>query len=197
MNIGCVSRKESAPYSIWVDAKRAIMLVADRYAVPLGLSCPTDHIHKLFHFVEAKRWAYYLRHVARFNVPKEFSEKVEGVTHSYADSPIIGINKSYYTFGTLVHESVHFFSHHAFRKAFKVDKYEGATEYLTRSLLDDFGPRQDVHGQNDMYARELFPFLSILNSDADRQQLCRAYFNGENNAILQIGHRVNRFQGND
>jgi len=196
MNIGCVSRKESVPDSIWVEAKRAFMLVAERYAVPQGLSCPADHIQKLFHFVEAKRWAYYLRYVARFNVPKEMSAEVEGVTHCYADSPRIGINKCYYTFGTLVHESIHFFSHHAFRQAFKVDIYEGATEYLTRSLLDDFGPRRDVHGQNDMYARELAPFLSILDSDADRQQLCRAYIAGENNAIQQIGYRVNRFQTN-
>jgi len=176
------------------DAVTAFTLVQDRYAVPPGLPCPAGRILRNFHFVEAKRWDYYLRYVARFNVQEENAGKVEAVTHSYETTPKIGVNKEYHTFATLVHESVHFFSHYEFRRAFDVDSYEGATEYLARSVLGDFGPRRDINGQNDMYAREIIPFLSIAAGEFDRQQLCQAYFAGDQKAILRLNNRLSEFR---
>ncbi len=176
------------------DAVAAFTLVQDSYAIPPGSSCQAGRILRNFHFVEAKRWAYYLRYVARFSVREENAGKVEAVTHSYETAPKIGVNKEYHTFATLVHESVHFFSHFAFRQAFSVDGYEGATEYLARSVLDDFGPRRDINGQNDMYAREIIPFLSIAAGEFDRQQLCQAYFAGDKKAILLINDRFGEFR---
>jgi hypothetical protein len=173
--------------ALFIDAKRAFTLVANHYVIPLGLPDRSDRIHQHFHFVEASRWAYYLRFNARFNVPEINAGQVEAVTHSYETGPKIGVNKSYHTFGTLVHESIHFFSHYAFRQAFDVSGYEGATEYLTRKLLNDLGPRCDVSGDNNMYAREITPLLAIVTSDEIHDLLCQAYFlgNGETIATLQ------------
>jgi hypothetical protein len=177
------------------EANRAFMLVADHYATPAGLSLPPAHIHTLFHFVEANRWIYYLRHIAYFKVPDESATRVEGVTHSYASDPKIGINKSYHSFATLVHESVHFFSHYQFRKAFSVNHYEGATEYLARQLLQISGPRRDAQGQGDIYAEEVALFVSVFNQGLDIQTLCKAYFVGEKKAITQIKNQLNESIG--
>ncbi len=149
-------------------------LVEKGYLGPLGLPESKGCIHTRFHFVEAKRWAYYLRHVARFRVPNDLAGQVEAVTHSYANSPKIGVNKSYHTFATLVHECLHYFSHLNFRRSFAADVYEGATEYLTRRLLGDLGPRRDVHGENDMCAYEVRPFLSVVDDENVLEELCRA-----------------------
>ena len=173
------------------DAKRAFLCVAQNYALPMGLPMPAEPVHQLFHFVEEKRWAYYLRYIARFNVPPESSAQVEGVTHSYADSPRIGINRVYHSYATLVHESVHFFSHYAFRRAFSVAEYEGATEYMTRRLLGETGPRYDVNGENDIYAQEYAQFLSAMPKEEDREQLCKAYFCGDDEIISLTRHRLN------
>lgn len=178
--------KEQTLIDLHADAWRAFNLVVDIYAIPLDLKCPSDHVHKLFHFVEAKRWAYYLRYIAHFNVAQGGEAKVEGVTHSYATNPKMGINRNYHTFATLVHESIHFFSHYNFRKAFTISEYEGATEYLTRNLLNDFNPRKDVNGRGDIYARELAPFLSLIVDDECLRQLCKAYFSGDSTAISSI-----------
>lgn len=170
------------------NAERAFKQVEDTYAIPSGLPpYLTSPVWQNFHFVEASRWAYYLRYIARFNVQQENAEKVEGVTHSYDSIPKIGINRCYHTFATLVHESIHFFSHYAFRRAFNVDVFEGATEYLTRRLLGESGPRRDIHQQGNIYAHEYALVLSVIHNDKDRQRLCKAYFCGNEKAILQIG----------
>jgi hypothetical protein len=175
------------------DAERAFKLVLNAYAAPSGLSNPSESIHKLFHFVEAGRWNYYLKYIARFNVAEDHSANVEGVTHSYGRDTKIGINKSYFTFATLVHESIHFFSHYAFRKAFTVAKYEGATEYLTRNLLDDFSPRKDMHGQGDIYGKEIAPFLSVIVEQEYLPQLCKAYFTGDREIISALKYRLENY----
>lgn len=177
---------KKTPHALQADARHAFMLVENSYAAASGLRYRADNIHRIFHFVEEKRWAYYLRYIARFNVAKEKAVEVEGVTHSYGDAPKIGVNKAFHTYGTLVHESVHFFSHYAFRKAFSVDEHEGATEYLTRSLLGELGPRRDVHGQGDIYAREFALFESVIVSDEGLRQLCKAYFVGDDRSISQL-----------
>ncbi len=172
--------------ALQADARHAFMLVENSYAAASGSRYGADNIHRNFHFVEEKRWAYYLRYIAHFNVAKEKAAEVEGVTHSYGDVPKIGINKAFHTYGTLVHESVHFFSHHAFRKAFSVMEFEAATEYLTRSLLDELGPRRNVHGQGDIYAREFALFESVIVGDEGLRQLCKTYFVGDDRSISQL-----------
>ncbi len=173
------------------DAHRAFSIVVNAYAAPSGLSAPSDPIHKSFHFVEANRWNYYLKNIARFYVSEGRSTTVEGVTHSYGTTPKIGINLGYFTFATLLHESIHFFSHYAFRKAFSVNELEGATEYLTRQLLNDFGPRRDVNGQGDIYAKEVALFLSINENRQDLEHLCQAYFMGNDIKISLIKNNIN------
>ena len=177
------------------NASRAMALVEDGYLLPLGLTGRAGLVHERFHFVEARRWAYYLRHVARFRVPKAEAGEVEAVTHSYGNSPKIGVNKNYHTFGTLVHESVHYFSHLNFRRSFGVELYEGATEYLARWLLGDFGPRRDVFGENDLYADEVGPFFSVIEDESGREELCRAYFHGHEDAINKLRDRLLQFDG--
>ncbi len=168
------------------DAEHALKRVRDHYLLPLGRTYPANTIWRHFHFVEEKRWTFYLRHIAYFNVPENRVASVEAVTHSYGNGPKIGINKYYHTYATLVHECIHFFSHHAFRKAFNVAQFEGATEYLTRALLADFGPRRDMYGQGDIYAEELALMKSIITDDGDNQRLCKAYFEGDQQSIAGI-----------
>lgn len=182
---------EQARQTLMENAEQAFMRVENKYARPLGL--PEEllsPVRQIFHFVEAGRWAYYPRYIAYFNVQKEDAAKVEGITHSYATAPKIGINKCYHTFATLVHESVHYFSHYAFRKTFTVNDYEGATEYLTRDLLNDFGPTRDSHGQGDIYANEFACLRSLMTNNDDRQQLCNAYFTGDKKSISLIKQRL-------
>lgn len=174
------------------NATRAMALVENGYLVSLGMPFHAGELHKRFHFVGPTRWSYYLRHVARFRVPKNEADKVEAVTHSYQVSPKIGINEKYHTFETLVHESVHYYSHRCFRRSFTTDTYEGATEYLARNLLGDFGPRRDMFGKNDLYANELSPFLSVIEDEKDLEHLCVAYFCGHQDSIDHVHHRLKR-----
>jgi len=180
---------DKALQSMRAEADRAFRLVVDHYA-NYGLYYPERPIFKLFHFVEAKRWVYYLKHVAHFNVAEDRAGEIEGVTHSYADQPQIGINRDYHSYATLVHESIHFFSHYEFRKAFTVNEYEGATEYLARNLLDDFSPRRDSNGEGDIYAKEFTLFATIIKNKQSLQQLCKAYFCGDIDIISNIKNQI-------
>jgi hypothetical protein len=169
---------------LYADARRAFTLVVNNYAAPRKLTGPGGPIHQHFHFVEADRWAYYLRYIARYAFADENPRRVEAVTHSYATKPKIGVNLSFHTFATLVHESIHFFSHYEFRRSFPVSAYEGATEYLTRNLLNNLSPRRDVNGENDLYASEITPFLALVTDDEHREQLYKAYFLGNRKSIV-------------
>lgn len=171
-------------------AEQAFRRVADHYAIPCGLTYPQRPIFKLFHFVEASRWDYYLKHIAQFKVEGNAAAEVEGVTHSYGQQPQIGINRDYHTQATLIHESIHFFSHYQFRRSFPVAVFEGATEFLTRNLLGNFGPRQDVHGQGDIYANEIAIFTRVLKGVIDMECLNRAYFKGDSSSISHLEHRL-------
>lgn len=178
---------DKATLTLMKEAERAFMQVESHYAHPSGLSTASlSPVHQIFHFIEERRWAYYLRYIAYFKVTNIAANKVEGVTHSYATTPKIGINSRYHTFATLIHESIHFFSHYDFRRIFSVDAYEGATEYLTRQLLGEPGPRRDMQGEGDIYAREYAFICSRISGDSDREQLRKAYFLGDEKAISHI-----------
>lgn len=182
---------DNARRALTGDAERAFLQVVDHYLRPLGLKAPpVSGIFRIFHFVEAKRWHYYLRHVARFDVTATQAPNVEGVTHSYENDPKIGINKCYHTQATLVHESIHFFSSYAFRRAFHVDINEGATEYLTRIILNDQGPRRDINGNGDLYKNEFALFNTMIHNEADHEVLNKAYFLGDQQAISLLDQLI-------
>ena len=52
--------------ALLAEGERAFLSVVEGHVVPLGLPRPQVNPGELFRFVESKRWAYYLRYVARF-----------------------------------------------------------------------------------------------------------------------------------
>lgn len=145
-----------------------------------------EPLMNVFHLVEESRWFYYLNHVAKFWVDVNTASQTEGITHSYGSATKIGINKAFHTPGTVVHELLHYHSHYRFRANFSAMLNEGVTEFFTRKVMQLDGPRTNMMGDSDIYAKEHAMIKALLVNECAVGRLSAAYFLGDLTAINEI-----------